>query len=192
MNGSFLFLPQFWGSVLETSKQTNVRCPSCKPYAVHPEWGDPKCPKLDDFRCQNKWSGCSLENSRLNIHIHVVKWTPSKHWHCAPAAAIGIMFPLSLIHTLGRKPGQILEAQHLSGNLRIFHRKWFSEKATIFSQNASSEVCTKPRNCELLPLYLVHIDKFDELMQRHKLHKCGLLKSFPKKTERTAKSQDGQ
>ena len=33
----------------------------------------------------------------------------------------------------------------------------------------------------------VHIDKFDELMQRQ-LHKCGLLKSFPKKTERTAKS----
>ena len=98
MNGSFLL--QFWGSVLETSKQTNVRCPSCKPYAVHPEWGGPKVPpKLDDFRCQNKWSGCSLENSRLNIHIHVVKWTPSKHWHCAPAAAIGIMFPLSLIHT---------------------------------------------------------------------------------------------
>lgn len=46
MNVSFLFLPQFWGSVLETSKQTNVRCPSCKPYAVHPEmcW-DPKCPQ---------------------------------------------------------------------------------------------------------------------------------------------------
>ena len=84
-------------------------------------------------------------------------------------------------HPLGRKPGQILKAKHLSGNLRIFHRKWFSEKATIFSQNASSEVCTKPRNCELLPLYLVHIDKFDELMQRHKLHRCGLLSLFRKR-----------
>ena len=33
----------------------------------------------------------------------------------------------------------------------------------------------------------VHIDKFDTLMQRHKLHKCGLLKSFRKDREDSEK-----